>query len=91
MCRAVVECVEASLGGMLNQKNSNDNALSDATRPVVLVDGSSYLFRAYYAMPELTTAAGQPTGAVRGVISMIRKLAKDYAGSTLAVVFDAPG
>ena len=76
---------------MVNQKNSNNNPVSDAAKPVVLVDGSSYLFRAYYAMPELTTASGQPTGAVRGVISMIRKLAKDYAGSTLAVVFDAPG
>jgi DNA polymerase-1 len=75
------------LGDMVNQKKSNDNA----TTPVVLVDGSSYLFRAYYALPELTTSSGQPTGAVRGVISMIRKLAKDYAGSTLAVVFDAPG
>lgn len=60
-------------------------------KPVVLVDGSSYLFRAYYALPNLTTREGQPTGAVRGVISMIRKLAKDYAGSTLAVVFDASG
>jgi DNA polymerase-1 len=59
--------------------------------PVVLVDGSSYLFRAYFAMPELTTSSGRHTGAVRGVIAMIRKLAKDYAGSTLAVVFDAPG
>ena len=59
--------------------------------PLVLVDGSSYLFRAFYALPELTTTKGQPTGAVRGVIAMIRKLAKDYAGSTIAVVFDAPG
>lgn len=61
------------------------------TRPLVLVDGSSYLFRAYFAMPELTTSSGRHTGAIRGVISMIRKLAKDYAGSTIAVVFDAPG
>ncbi len=59
--------------------------------PLVLVDGSSYLFRAFYALPELKTTKGQPTGAVRGVISMIRKLAKDYAGSTVAVIFDAPG
>ena len=64
---------------------------SDLSKPVVLVDGSSYLFRAYYALPDLRTSKGQPTGAVRGVISMIRKLAKDYAGSTLAIVFDAPG
>ena len=62
-----------------------------AKRPVILVDGSSYLFRAYFAMPELTTSDGRHTGAVRGVIAMIRKLAKDYADSTVAVVFDAPG
>ena len=57
----------------------------------MLVDGSSYLFRAYYALPDLTTTAGEPTGAIRGVISMIRKLAKDYPGSLVVVVFDAPG
>lgn len=61
------------------------------SKPLVLVDGSSYLFRAYFAMPELTSSSGRHTGAIRGVISMIRKLAKDYAGSTIAVVFDAPG
>ncbi len=59
--------------------------------PLILVDGSSYLFRAYYALPDLSTTAGQPTGAVRGVIAMIRKLTKDYTGSTIVVVFDAPG
>ena len=59
--------------------------------PLVLVDGSSYLFRAFYALPDLATKAGEPTGAIRGVISMIRKLAKDYPGSPVAVVFDAPG
>ena len=64
---------------------------SGQDKPVVLVDGSSYLYRAYYALPELTTTKGQPTGAVRGVIAMIRKLAKDYAGSTIAIIFDAPG
>ena len=58
---------------------------------LVLVDGSSYLFRAYYALPELTSSSGEPTGAVRGVIAMIRKLAKDYEDATLAIVFDAPG
>ena len=55
--------------------------------PLVLVDGSSYLFRAYYALPDLTTTAGEPTGAIRGVISMIRKLAKDYPGSLVAVSY----
>lgn len=59
--------------------------------PLVLVDGSSYLFRAYYALPDLSNASGHPTGAIRGVISMIRKLARDYPDSLVAVVFDAPG
>jgi DNA polymerase-1 len=57
----------------------------------VLVDGSSYLFRAFYALPDLRSSSGHPTGAVRGVISMLRRLAKDYPNSPLAVVFDAPG
>lgn len=59
--------------------------------PLLLVDGSSYLFRAYYALPDLSTSDGFPTGAVRGVIAMLRKLAKDYPESPIAVVFDAPG
>lgn len=59
--------------------------------PLVLVDGSSYLFRAYYALPDLSSSSGHPTGAIRGVISMIRKLARDYPDSLVAVVFDAPG
>ena len=60
-------------------------------RPVVLVDGSSYLFRAFHALPPLTTSKGQPTGAVKGVISMIRRLQQDYPGSPIAVVFDPRG
>ncbi len=59
--------------------------------PLLLVDGSSYLFRAYHALPELKTRDGRPTGAVRGVVGMLRKLAKDYEGSPIAVVFDAKG
>ncbi|MCB1684946.1 MAG: DNA polymerase I, partial [Pseudomonadales bacterium] len=62
-----------------------------ADKPLVLVDGSSYLFRAYHAMPDLRTSDNTSTGAVRGVISMLRKLAKDYEGSPIAVVFDAKG
>ncbi len=62
-----------------------------ASKPLVLVDGSSYLYRAYHALPPLQTARGQPTGAVKGVISMLRKLLKDYPGSPLGVVFDAKG
>ena len=60
-------------------------------KPLVLVDGSSYLFRAFHALPSLSTSDGHPTGAVRGVIGMLRRLAKDYAGSPIAVVFDAKG
>ncbi|MEM7078846.1 MAG: DNA polymerase I [Pseudomonadota bacterium] len=66
-------------------------AASAAQQPLVLVDGSSYLFRAYYALPDLRTSDGRPTGAVRGVIAMIRKLVKDYPDSRVVVVFDAPG
>lgn len=65
--------------------------MTDLPAPIVLVDGSSYLYRAFHALPQLTTSNGQPTGAVRGVISMIRRLLKDYPGSPVAVVFDAKG
>ena len=58
---------------------------------VVLVDGSSYLFRAYHALPQLVSSKGQATGAVKGVISMIRKLIAEYPDSHIAVVFDAKG
>ena len=67
------------------------NSKKKAPPPLLLVDGSSYLFRAFYALPDLRSAAGAPTGAIRGVIAMIRKLAKDYPGSAVAIVFDAPG
>jgi len=61
--------------------------------PLVLVDGSSYLYRAYHAIREadLRTSIGIPTGAVRGVVSMLRRLKKDYPDSSIAVVFDAKG
>tara|TARA_B110000483_G_scaffold24317_1_gene28603 strand:- start:1810 stop:4578 length:2769 start_codon:yes stop_codon:yes gene_type:complete len=59
--------------------------------PLILVDGSSYLYRAYHALPPLTNSKGMPTGAVKGVINMMRRLQKDYPQSTLVVVFDAKG
>ncbi|WP_166262353.1 DNA polymerase I [Marinobacter salicampi] len=59
--------------------------------PVVLVDGSSYLFRAFHALPPLTTSKNHPTGAIKGVISMIRRLEQDFPGSRIVVVFDAKG
>ncbi len=60
-------------------------------KPLILVDGSSYLFRAYHALPPLTTSDGRPTGAIKGVIGMLRKLMADYPDSPIAVVFDPPG
>ena len=68
----------------MTQTNTND-------KPLLLVDGSSYLFRAYHALPPLTTSDGHPTGALKGVIAMIKKLEKDYEGSPVAVVFDPRG
>ena len=58
---------------------------------LILIDGSSYLFRAYHALPALTNANGQPTGAVYGVINMIKKLMGTYSSASVAVVFDAKG
>ncbi len=58
---------------------------------LVLIDGSSYLFRAFHALPQLTSSKGQHTGAVRGVVSMIRRLMNDYPDSHIACVFDAKG
>jgi len=57
-----------------------------ADKPLLLVDGSSYLFRAFHALPDLSTADGFPTGALFGVINMLRKLGKDFEGSPVAVV-----
>ena len=63
----------------------------DTKTPLILVDGSSYLYRAYHALPPLTNSKGVPTGAVKGVINMMRRLLKDYPQSTVVVVFDAKG
>lgn len=64
------------------QKNNNQ---------LILVDGSSYLFRAFHGLPKLTSRAGEPTGAIKGVISMVQKLHDEYQPSHIAIVFDAPG
>ncbi len=63
----------------------------DVSVPVVLVDGSSYLFRAYHALPPLTNSKGMPTGAIKGVINMMRSLRKDYTNANIIVIFDAKG
>lgn len=58
------------------------------SNPFILVDGSSYLFRAYYALPPLTNSHGQPTGAIYGVVNMLKKLLAQYEPHNIAVVFD---
>ena len=65
--------------------------MAEKEPPVILVDGSSYLFRAFHALPPLTNSKGQPTGAVYGVINMLRKLRDEYQPEYMAVVFDAKG
>src|SRR5678809_1091919 len=61
---------------------------SNTPKKLVLVDGSSYLFRAYHALPPLTTSTGIPTGALYGVINMLRKLLQDEKPDYFAVIFD---
>jgi len=62
-----------------------------ADADLVLIDGSSYLYRAYHALPKLTNSAGEPTGALHGVLAMINKLVREESAKHIAVVFDAPG
>jgi len=64
---------------------------SNKKKLLVLIDGSSYLHRAFHALPPLTTSKGEPTGAIYGVVSMIRKILSDYKPDYVAVVFDAKG
>ena len=61
------------------------------SEPMVLVDGSSYLFRAFHALPNLMSTKGANTGAIKGVVAMIKKLVLDYPDSAIVVVFDAKG
>jgi len=60
-------------------------------KTLLLVDGSSYLYRAFHALPDLRNAAGEPTGAIYGVLNMLRRLLADYKADYLACVFDARG
>src|SRR3954464_12895880 len=60
-------------------------------KTLLLVDGSSYLYRAFHALPELRSPQGEPTGAIYGVLNMLRKLASDYKAQARACVFDAKG
>ena len=65
--------------------------MPDNTAPVILVDASSYLFRAYHAMPPLTNSKGNPTGAIYGVINMMKKLIDEYQPEYVAMIFDPKG
>ena len=65
--------------------------MSESRKKLVLVDGSSYLYRAFHALPDLRTKAGEPTGAIRGVLSMLRLLVDKEKPDYFAVIFDAPG
>ena len=58
---------------------------------LILIDGTSYIYRAFHALPPLTTKEGKPTGATRGFASMIRKLISTYPGVPMVMVFDAKG
>ena len=65
--------------------------MSTSSAPTILVDGSSYLFRAFHALPPLTNSKGNPTGAIKGVINMMRSLQRQYPESKIVVIFDAKG
>jgi len=69
----------------------NDSNVSQPRKILLLVDGSSYLYRAFHALPDLRNAAGEPTNAIKGVLSMLHKLRKDHAADYIACVFDAKG
>src|SRR5690625_5988596 len=62
--------------------------LFDMKKTLLLIDGSSYLYRAYHALPDLRNAQGHPTGAMHGVISMLRRIRQDYHVDYLACIFD---
>src|SRR5579862_4847218 len=65
--------------------------MSESQKPLILVDGSSYLYRAYHALPPLVNSKNFPTGAAYGIINMLKKLIADYQPEYMAVVFDAKG
>ena len=69
----------------------NDSKSDQTGKTLLLVDGSSYLYRAFHALPDLRTSKGEPTNALRGVLSMLRKLRREYPADYIACVFDAKG
>jgi DNA polymerase-1 len=64
---------------------------TELNKPIILIDGSSYLYRAFHAMPSLGNSKGIPTGAIYGVVNMLRRLLKEYNPEQIAVIFDAKG
>ena len=82
-----------SLSYCLDKFLMTTSAENSPLSPLILVDGSSYLFRAYHVpyLQALSTASGQPTGAITGVLNMIRSLKKDYPNGNVVVIFDAKG
>ena len=76
---------------MTTSSTSQDS--NNTKSPLILVDGSSYLFRAYHVpyLQALSTADGQPTGAITGVLNMLRSLKKDYPNGNIIAIFDAKG
>jgi len=75
----------------LSQPSLNPPSVSQPRKTLLLVDGSSYLYRAFHALPDLRNPAGEPTNAIKGVLSMLHKLRKDHAADYIACVFDAKG
>ena len=76
---------------MPGKPSSSAGAAGGGTKLLVLVDGSSYLYRAFHALPDLRSPAGEPTGAIYGVLNMLRRLVAEYKADFLACVFDAKG
>lgn len=69
----------------------SSSAFVTMKKTLLLVDGSSYLYRAFHAMPDLRNAQGEPTGALYGVVNMLRKLVQDHKAEYAVCVFDARG
>ena len=69
----------------------NKSARTGDKKRLVLVDGSSYLFRAFHALPALTNSKNAPTGAIHGVVAMLKRLVEDYQPERLGVIFDPKG
>src|SRR5690625_311172 len=77
--------------GICSRAGKRTVLLFDMKKTLLLIDGSSYLYRAFHALPDLRNAEGQPTGAMHGVISMLKRIRQDYQADYLACIFDAKG